>query len=358
MDALERLLSTLDVRLEAFAICEIEAGWRLTSSPMEGDVLHYVLKGEGVLEAHGERIPIGADTIVVAPARAEKSIAGPGAVLHEASASENCVLLSEGVVAIRALESRADLVIACGAVSATYGGCYGLFEHLTEPLVARSSSLSPMFAHMLDELSTPRLGARVVAEALMKQSLVLLLRDQMDQLGARSPLFGPLVDARLARAVAAVIAEPARPHTVNSLAGAAGMSRSTFAVRFLKSYGRSPMDFVQAVRLRTAARLLRTSELPVKTVAAAVGYSSRSHFSRAFSNLYGVDPSRYRHTPQAVAGEAGEQPLILTGGRGAGGSGEQADSTEGDPINLAERRDRAAAHRGPRRESSSDRREG
>lgn len=316
MDALERLLRTLDVQLDAFAICEIEAGWRLTSSAMDADVLHYVLKGEGVLEAHGRRIPIGPDTLVVVPAGEDKSIAGPGDVRHEAVASENCVLLAEGVVAIRALETRADLVIACGAVSATYGGCYGLFEHLAEPFVARCPSLAPTFSAMLEELSTPRLGTRVVAEAMMKQSLVLLLRDQMDRFGARSPLFGPLVDSRLARAVAAVIAEPAGPHTVNSLAATAGMSRSTFAARFLGSYGRSPMDFVQAVRLRTAARLLQTSELPVKAVAAAVGYSSRSHFSHAFRELYGIDPSGYRNGPEAdPGGPIGERPLILTAER-------------------------------------------
>jgi AraC family transcriptional activator of mtrCDE len=82
---------------------------------------------------------------------------------------------------------------------------------------------------MLEELSRPALGSRVMAESLMKRCLILLLRDHMERLGARSPLFGPLVDPRLARAVAAVIAQPAYPHSVKSLAATAGMSRSTFS---------------------------------------------------------------------------------------------------------------------------------
>jgi AraC-like DNA-binding protein len=308
----ERLLQTLDVGLDAFAICEIEAGWRLASAPMRADVLHFVLKGEGVLETGGQVIPIGPDTIVVVPAGAHKTIAGPGPAIREIAASDACTLVAEGVVAIRARESRTDLVIACGAVSATYGGCYGLFEHLTEPLVARCPSLGAPFALMLEELSRPVLGARVMAEALMKQCLILLLRDQMDRLGTRSPLFGPLVDTRLARAVAAVIAQPAYPHSVKSLAAAAGMSRSSFSARFQKSYELAPLEFVQAVRLRTAARLLQTSELPVKSVAAAVGYSSRSHFSRAFSIAFGVDPSSYRAAPGSSAAGEGRRSTLLS----------------------------------------------
>lgn len=333
-DALERLLQTLEVGLDAFAICEIEAGWRLTSTPMDADVVHFVLRGEGSLESNGDRIPIAPHTIIIVPSGADKSITGPGPVTREVAASESCILVGEGVVVIRAREGEADLVIACGAVSATYGGCFGLFEHLSEPLMGSSPSLAQPFGAMLEELSRPRLGARVVAEALMKQCLVLLLRDHMERLGVRSPLFGPLVDSRLARAVAAVIAQPALPHNVRSLAALAGMSRSTFAARFLKSYGRSPLEFVQAVRLRTAARLLQTSELPVKAVAAAIGYSSRSHFSRAFSHAYGVDPSRYRHHLQSVGAARNELPPVLATAPRPPGA---------EPIDLAERRESRAA---------------
>jgi hypothetical protein len=104
-DAVERLLQTLDVGLDAFAICEIEAGWRLASAPMRADVLHFVLKGEGVLETGGQVIPIGPDTIVVVPAGAHKSMAGPGPVVREVAASNACTVVAEGVVAIRARES-------------------------------------------------------------------------------------------------------------------------------------------------------------------------------------------------------------------------------------------------------------
>jgi transcriptional regulator GlxA family with amidase domain len=91
-----------------------------------------------------------------------------------------------------------------------------------------------------------------------------------------------------------VLERPAHPHSVQTLAVAAGMSRTSFAERFAAAFGRSPLDFVRRVRLRDAARLLATTALPVKLVAASVGYASRSRFSQAFRESYGVDPTTYR----------------------------------------------------------------
>jgi transcriptional regulator GlxA family with amidase domain len=102
--------------------------------------------------------------------------------------------------------------------------------------------------------------------------------------------------------VTAIVDRPAGPHTVASLAEVAGMSRSAFAKHFTKVYGRSPIDFVQAVRLRHAAHLLRTTGLPVKVISSVVGYASRSHFSRAFRTFYEADPSTFR-TMSSTAGE-------------------------------------------------------
>jgi AraC-like DNA-binding protein len=43
--------------------------------------------------------------------------------------------------------------------------------------------------------------------------------------------------------------------------------------------------------------MLKGSDLPVKSIAASVGYASRSHFSRAFQAKFGIDPSAFRSTP-------------------------------------------------------------
>jgi transcriptional regulator GlxA family with amidase domain len=57
--------------------------------------------------------------------------------------------------------------------------------------------------------------------------------------------------------------------------------------------------------------MLAGSDLPVKSIAAAVGYASRSHFSRAFAARFGDDPSRYRHNQdlESAASEMASTPL-------------------------------------------------
>lgn len=72
------------------------------------------------------------------------------------------------------------------------------------------------------------------------------------------------------------------------------MSRAAFAERFSQVFDQAPMDFVQRVRLRIAARLLTTTDLPVKIVASTIGYASRSSFSRAFEAIYGAAPTDFR----------------------------------------------------------------
>jgi hypothetical protein len=59
-DLLDRLLTTLDVRFEAFAVCEVRPGWRLVFDPMHAVVIHYVLAGSGALQTNGGvAIPFG-----------------------------------------------------------------------------------------------------------------------------------------------------------------------------------------------------------------------------------------------------------------------------------------------------------
>jgi len=295
-DALDGLLRTLDVRLDAFGVCEIERGWRLTGAPMNSATLHYVLKGEGVLGSALSRVAIRPGDMVVVPAGAEKTFTALGEQVHEAAARDSCALRADGLASFRACRDEADLVVACAAVTATCAGS-GLFDSLCEPLVETVEGSQPFqaaFTLMLEEFSRPGPGGVALAEALMKQCLILMLRRHVQRLGATSPLLVHRLDSRLSKAIDLMATAPAAAYTLSTLAQAAGMSRSAFARRFREVYGNTPFEFLQAVRLRAGARLLRSAELPVEVVASTVGYSSRSHFSRAFRAAYGVDPSRYR----------------------------------------------------------------
>ncbi|MGI4944941.1 MAG: helix-turn-helix transcriptional regulator, partial [Janthinobacterium lividum] len=111
-----------------------------------------------------------------------------------------------------------------------------------------------------------------------------------------------------------VIEDPAAPHSVESLAAHAGMSRAAFAGHFSQAFQQGPMDFVQKVRLRIAARLLTTTDFPLKVVAQSAGYDGPAPFARAFRAVYGTDPSSYRSMGTWDAREPGPTDAMVGDG--------------------------------------------
>ena len=64
---------------------------------------------------------------------------------------------------------------------------------------------------------------------------------------------------------------------------------------FKKEFGVSPKEYLLNLRIRQAERLLREEkQLPIKTVAAAVGFENPLYFSRCFRQRTGLSPSEYR----------------------------------------------------------------
>ena len=265
---------------------------------MEAVTIHYVLSGSGTLRTSG-----GVDTayapqnIIVVPARIAQSLGAAGTVLGQADAAEHCGLLADGLVKFTAGDGSRDQLVVCATITASYGGALGVFDQLRSPVVSdlpQNTLLHAAFAQMFNEVAHPGIGTQALIEALMKQCLIVLLRHHLEHLSIGSPFFAVLVDHRLAQAVADVLRQPAAPHSVESLAAVAAMSRSTFAEQFAAAFGQTPIDFVQQVRLRRGAQLLRATDLPIKVVASSVGYASRSYFTRAFRKIYGMDPRSFR----------------------------------------------------------------
>jgi transcriptional regulator GlxA family with amidase domain len=121
-----------------------------------------------------------------------------------------------------------------------------------------------------------------------------VLRRYCESGHCRVPWLSALEDAQLALALERMIDEPGRRYTLELLAEAAGMSRSAFAQRFRDAFGRSAMDFLKELRLQRAAHLLCSTRRPVKSIAEQVGFDSRSHFSRSFSDYFGMAPAEFR----------------------------------------------------------------
>jgi transcriptional regulator GlxA family with amidase domain len=80
---------------------------------------------------------------------------------------------------------------------------------------------------------------------------------------------------------------------IEAVAEAAELSTRTMQRR-LGEIGLTYSTLVARVRCRVAVELLSQTELPVRQIAAAVGYKDPANFTRAFRRIAGKSPQEYR----------------------------------------------------------------
>ena len=302
---LDRLLTVLDVAPHAFSVCRIQSRWRMKFPVFRMITVHFVLRGSGYLQiGEGAPLPFGPWSVLIVPALQPHWIGEVDESGNVAPAGEKCTLLGDGLVEFTAGNGDDDILLACGSVSADARAALGLFDLLRAPVVDETAvSLIPgsVFDGLLHEIAQPGLGTQAICQALMKVALIALLRQQWIRNEDDLPPSKALHHLRLARALVAIIEDPAADHSVESLAALAGMSRASFSDHFSRTLGQGPIDFVQKSRLRVAARLLKVTDLPIKVVAESVGYAGSRPFARAFQAAYGLTPQRFRVAAKAPA---------------------------------------------------------
>jgi AraC-like DNA-binding protein len=78
--------------------------------------------------------------------------------------------------------------------------------------------------------------------------------------------------------------------SLETLAEGCGLHSDWLRRRFAACYGMSPVAYRNRLRLEHARELLQTTGKPVGEVAELTGYSSLSHFCRAFRKQFGMKP--------------------------------------------------------------------
>jgi len=149
------------------------------------------------------------------------------------------------------------------------------------------------------EADAPGPGSAAIIADLSTALFTVLLRTLIAQGAVSHGVMALMADARMARAVDAVVRHPERPWTVDSLAEVCNVSRATLARRFAQ-LGITPLELVTTLRMERAARLLRRDGLSAAAVAEQCGYASQAAFGRVFTQHFGVGPGAYRRQHRAL----------------------------------------------------------
>lgn len=164
-----------------------------------------------------------------------------------------------------------------------------------------SNHLSGLVGLMRHESTNDKPGGRAILDALSSALFTLVLRAASESRQAPEGLLALAGHPRLAPAISAMFADPARAWNLPDLAALCGMSRATFMRHFQDKLGRSAPDLLTDIRMSLAANELKRPATSTEAVADTVGYQSVAAFRRVFSDRMGMTPGEWRR--QALEGE-------------------------------------------------------
>jgi len=213
--------------------------------------------------------------------------------VHERDARGERRIQAGGALFRPADQAHADDVDCQGArvvtVSATGDSLAGRGLRLDRPVDLHSAEIVATGARLHRAVGDETPGADLILEGL-----ALELFGRVLQSAARPR--GPRVPGWLAATRERLLAAPARAHSLEELATAAGVSAAHLAVSFRDRYGDSVGGFLRRVRVESAARRLAESDAPVAEIAAELGFCDQSHLTRTFRRHTGLTPAAWRRS--------------------------------------------------------------
>jgi AraC-like DNA-binding protein len=198
-------------------------------------------------------------------------------------------------------------LIVCCTIAFEGPTAHPLLELLPDVLVLRKPEQhDPALPMLLDlmaaEVAAERIGAATIMARLADIVMTRIVRAWIET--RPSDLSGWLAavrDPQIGIALANIHRRPGESWSVDTLAAAAGMSRSLFSDRFTSLLGISPARYLLQWRMRLAAVWLKNENMTVAEIARRLGYGSEAAFSRAFKRFFAMAPSSLRPKLAAVS---------------------------------------------------------
>ena len=301
LDVLSDALGFLRLRGEVLCWSDLSAPWALGFDPDDALFFHIVEHGQCLVRVPGTGwTRVSSGDLIVLPA-------DRGHVLASSEASRVVPVMSLVSAQVR-LPGKlrhggggARTRVLCGRFRFDGRLAAGLLDGFPPVLLVRGSGgRAPEWLRLTARLlaaegRSEAPGRPAALSHLVDLLFVLAVRHWLStETGLPPGWISALRDPRIAVALSKIHSAPAEPWSVPTLARAAGMSRSSFADRFVVLLGEPPSRYLTRWRVRLATRLLRSPGMSVAEVAARVGYESEAAFARAFRRVLGITPGAFR----------------------------------------------------------------
>jgi AraC-like DNA-binding protein len=229
------------------------------------------------------------------------------AILMQQGASE-VEFLNPGEVHVSLGNSRVLVFYAANEwLRASFPAVFGESDGRAFP--EPREAITPRIRKLADTLAIEALNDRFLSperlEFMLQELVLSIVETYIARRRASSPMWrgSRFEDSRIRRAIALLRARPNKDFSMDELASQVGLSRSRFYDLFQLCTGFSPRAYLDMLCVETAISRLSSGQGKIAEVAAELGFSAQSNFTRFFLNQVGVPPSEYRRAATRV-----EQP--------------------------------------------------
>ena len=298
MDTLDKLIELAQITGSVDIQCLFRDKWYAPHGRRRAHgIAHLVIAGESYIKIEGEpearRLKAG--DLIFFPRSAEH-------VLSSEAACNNCGdaphINNSGAFTVASSNSSGEKGLDLFCARFEYDEHADIMHDLPETVLISMNhpSLQCLVSMLQYESAHTLSGSRAIVNALSSVLLVLIVRAYLEQ-GGEAPLGGilnGLRDKRLRQLIQTVVSCPEDEWNIEKMTALANLSRAQLMRLFKQQTGISPHAFVNLIRLRQAAVLLRQTADSVLSVALNVGFQSETHFGKAFKKQYGISPGQYR----------------------------------------------------------------
>lgn len=315
-DTLSALAPLFRVQPELQVLCRFGEPWasRHAHEPAGWVPFHLVTAGRCMLAVDGEPpTALGAGDIVLLP-HGDAHVVRGASRDRNGSAALPVRLTRTPTIDVRCNSDDPDAELICGRLTfeqPQQNLARAALPRLIVLRTAEDASVARLHALLIairDELDAAAPGALAISTDLASALLVMVLRLHFQRHPAEHGLLRLLGEPHTARALAAMLEDPARAWTLDTLADRAGTSRATLVRDMRRLAGETPFGVLAEVRLGLARHRLVASDRPMADIAAEAGYASPSAFSRAIQRRFGIAPGalrRQRDEPAADLADGG-----------------------------------------------------
>src|SRR5262249_21120167 len=263
-DTLSQLAPLLRVRPELQDFCRFGGGWR-TSHPTADTgwaAFHIVTKGEcSIQRPWSLPVQLEAGDVLLLPHGDEHVVyggSGHDEFREVTTTYRNHIRIKESP----GVTVRTELI--CGRLHLESANENLLLQTLPHVIMLRLGGVrryAELIAIVRDELEAGSPGALSIASDISSALFVMLLRQHLEVEPATHGVLALLAARETARAVAAMVAQPAKIWKLDELASLAAVSRATLVRAFRRISGLPPQAFLAELRLGLARnRIVHTAD--------------------------------------------------------------------------------------------------